>query len=731
MIEQSIKPGKTIYKKEKVVLTCIKTEDYIKDNFLNKSLTESIDKSNQLKYNVRYINAGNNKEINKDNVPKKEKEDWIVTEIKDFSKDQKEVTVRIVYTGLVKVPYVIDKTAEEAIEVLKDKNISNIEYTSEDGSAISNLSNWIVVEQSIEKDNSIQANEGLTIKCKKSEDFFNDLLKGLTIPQSNKTLEKYSYNVEYYDSLNDQKVDTDRLSNKVLDDYKVKNVEAYDNDLMVYLVFSGRVEMPQLQDQEVTAALQKLQELKCSNIKVKKLDENNNKDAEWIVINQNISSGTTINADDQIVLECKSKQDYLNSEYKNLSIDAAIKKAEDMHYTPYIKDYLTQEDIDIHSISEKDMQTWEVYCVEINSENELTLFMVFSGEVKMPSVEEERLNNAVNILNDSQISNVKFIGIDGSKVENVDEWIVIEQSINASESIKANNEITLKCQKREDYFKKKFKGKGIEESVKTASELGYSPVFKNYQNGENLKLEATDQNNWIVKKVEDSDNKDEIVLMMVFSGEIQMPNLEGRLLDDSIKLLEERQCSEIKYKSKNEKEIKDLKNWVVTSQSVEAEETIKANKEIRLECIGYKEYLEESIPLETAERIAVVCMINERSIDTIVEDHYDTSKFHRYGEDCEGKLDIIEEGNWTAMDAYTWQVKGLLLQGKNGQYVKILNMDIYFNGTDYICDNIHMITAANRKNLDSMDPSKIDEKIYNGEISEADRFQIVNPVLVE
>ena len=109
---------------------------------------------------------------------------------------------------------------------------------------------------------------------------------------------------------------------------------------------------------------------------------------------------------------------------------------------------------------------------------------------------------------------------------------------------------------------------------------------------------------------------------------------------------------------------------------------------------------------EIAQRVVIVAMTNCQAIDVFMDDgnRYDQSKFHSYADETESKMDVYEEGVWTAIDEKTWHVDNLkLVMPFYDTYLKV-TCDVTFDGTTYLLSNGTKV-LANLKYLDSDDDS--------------------------
>ena len=160
-----------------------------------------------------------------------------------------------------------------------------------------------------------------------------------------------------------------------------------------------------------------------------------------------------------------------------------------------------------------------------------------------------------------------------------------------------------------------------------------------------------------------------------------------------------------------------------------------SNKTIQLNFITQamieaSDKLEEFIPRDTAERVAVVAMTNGQATDVFHSDRttYDISKFHKYSDLSGFYLSVVSGGQWTAKNEETWHVSGMKFMMSGWTTYLKASMDITFDGTNYLVSNVDRTTAS-EDYIDSDDTSKI----YTDHIepSESTPFLTVAPNMVE
>lgn len=147
----------------------------------------------------------------------------------------------------------------------------------------------------------------------------------------------------------------------------------------------------------------------------------------------------------------------------------------------------------------------------------------------------------------------------------------------------------------------------------------------------------------------------------------------------------------IKYHTFSSNEVTDLEN-----NSKDENEKVELEKKSIEENFDKEEQNKEEqikieeIDYELACRAAIVAITNGYAMDVFSDDGntYDTSKFHSFS-DTTGYYMIIKDiGNWTKKKTDNWHVDGLALQAVGYKIVTDAQLDVEFDGENYIISNI-------------------------------------------
>ena len=158
--------GSIISNGDKVVLTVGRVSDFVSEYFNGKSLNEIYDFSADKNFSIDYIDEATGESVqfqrNDDDF-----ENWTITKYESVSKNKNSARVWLKYSGSAIVPSVKGMIVSEAKEILERAHIFNVDVESESDESIWNYSSWIVIEQSIPENETIEASETITLKVEK------------------------------------------------------------------------------------------------------------------------------------------------------------------------------------------------------------------------------------------------------------------------------------------------------------------------------------------------------------------------------------------------------------------------------------------------------------------------------------------------------------------------------------------------------------------------------------
>lgn len=167
VLEQNVKEGKKIDKNYEIMLLCQKIDDYLKDNFVGKTLNDAMKKATDIGYVAHYKNSRDGETMDSviSNFSEIELSDWKVSEAESIQSDSKEVKLELTYIGKVNMPDVIGRCLSDALDILRKEEMSSIKYEGEGETTIFDTDNWEVVSQSIEPNVVINADEEIKLIC--------------------------------------------------------------------------------------------------------------------------------------------------------------------------------------------------------------------------------------------------------------------------------------------------------------------------------------------------------------------------------------------------------------------------------------------------------------------------------------------------------------------------------------------------------------------------------------
>ena len=172
IVEQNIEPGVELDKNSEIILTCEKIETYLDNHYLNLNISEAMSKAGELKHTLEFKNAVTRENFltNPEEMTDEQKAEWIVNGTSDSRFAEGKVTLLLLYTGSKEVPSVNGMILNEALNILKAQDFSNVKAKSDDGSSIWNYANWTITSQSVEAGTVIKATDEITLTCHHNEE---------------------------------------------------------------------------------------------------------------------------------------------------------------------------------------------------------------------------------------------------------------------------------------------------------------------------------------------------------------------------------------------------------------------------------------------------------------------------------------------------------------------------------------------------------------------------------
>lgn len=224
------------------------------------------------------------------------------------------------------------------------------------------------------------------------------------------------------------------------------------------------------------------------------------------------------------------------------------------------------------------------------------------SSLTVPDLKESFLVTALSEIAEDGFVNVHYRGESGDSVWDTGSWIVTSQSLEPGTVHDKTDEIILKCVQVSDFIDDVFAGLTYAEAVPVAEEhdltVKYSSAVTSAQMNSFFKeADWKVKEEWIVSGGTGyTPSKREIRLFMKYTGDVEMPDVEGMDLDDAIRDLKNLEFSNIKEKSEDGSVILFKNRWDVVSQSIPAGSMVKATEEIVLTAAKPQKEKHGSVP---------------------------------------------------------------------------------------------------------------------------------------
>lgn len=164
VIDQNISSEEAVDKTEKIILQCVKTQNFMSDIFQKLTPKEAYIKAWELGYNTRFFDANNKRDLEAKfgYLQENEISGWIVDSL-SVNNINKMVTFNMKYVEKVTMPNVLNCSLQSAIDYLKELNFSDVQYESINGERVNDKVMWTVNSQNIEPGNSVEATKQIIL----------------------------------------------------------------------------------------------------------------------------------------------------------------------------------------------------------------------------------------------------------------------------------------------------------------------------------------------------------------------------------------------------------------------------------------------------------------------------------------------------------------------------------------------------------------------------------------
>lgn len=414
-----------------------------------------------------------------------------------------------------------------------------------------------------------------------------------------------SNNIESFEVNNDMSI---KCYISYVDDVLTIDSFEFSDSIADSAIVYGDMRGIQLQD-----ALDELGEKHFVNVKYNSTDDSDivNLD-DWIVESQNVSDGDVLDKTDLIELTCRKNyfQLYFDLEFdtnlflatydvdmyldgENLTTikhgnnySNLIRVREGEHVVKFYKStdntVCSAKNINVTGdCTLKGRIHTNSKDIELNDFN--TLESIEGASIEVLNVTGFGLSDAMKLLAESGFANVREEPND--EIWDRDNWIVVSQDIAPGSFIDKNERITLNCVKKSEYAADNFLSLSVSEVEKKTKELNCKISYKDYINNSDMNtmvssMSEEEKDNWKVRQT--SLVSDNIVLGIVYSGNVEMPNLIGKTVYDAVDELEKLKFSAVETVTNDDSIMWDSNNWEVIAQSVDGGKTVNANGKITL-----------------------------------------------------------------------------------------------------------------------------------------------------
>ncbi len=136
----------------------------------------------------------------------------------------------------------------DAYKQLKDIGFININSENQKGSSVSSSNSYIVLEQSVSVGEKIDKNDEIVLTCQKVSEFMDEHFLGLGIEEAKNVAEELGYDCSFYHKITDKDMNSriDEFDSSEIEKWGVQGTELDNNVAVLYLVYEGSKECPEV-----------------------------------------------------------------------------------------------------------------------------------------------------------------------------------------------------------------------------------------------------------------------------------------------------------------------------------------------------------------------------------------------------------------------------------------------------------------------------------------------------
>lgn len=188
--------------------------------------------------------------------------------------------------------------------------ISNISYkgVNHSGEVTGDTSEWYIIGQNVLPKTLIGRNDAVELEVCKISEYMNTLFTGVDAYKAKEIGTQEGFFVQFVNALSGAAYDIQLKSEEELHKWVVKSIVPKSESstaVTIGLVYTGKVKMLNVVEMEPSEAIIYLNKEGFSNITLKSEDGREVTGDNWIVTNQSVKKGKEVNADKEIILNCK------------------------------------------------------------------------------------------------------------------------------------------------------------------------------------------------------------------------------------------------------------------------------------------------------------------------------------------------------------------------------------------------------------------------------------------
>lgn len=305
---QSIKTGSEADKNAELLLECISTTAYFKEELKGKSFNAVDGVVGEYGYSkITYTSAITGNDItDRVNDSKEEWNLWNVKKVLSVDTDSKSIEIQGKFNGERRVPNLVYADALEAKNRLNESDFSKISFKDLDGNEITEerMSEFFVCDQKVDAETLVPVSKRIKLTAREYSGYFGEFLE-LPILNLETVTPNFDLSINYRRLIDGKNISSElgSLPNEEKEKWIVKEIKKDGIRLNVDVLYLGDAQIPDVIKSGSQEAIGLLRDLNISNINI--IDpnlQNLSSYGDGLVIGISPNAGSIVNCTDEVTV---------------------------------------------------------------------------------------------------------------------------------------------------------------------------------------------------------------------------------------------------------------------------------------------------------------------------------------------------------------------------------------------------------------------------------------------